>query len=192
MNWQIGQAVSGTSGMNLQTWNSTSCSRNNRKNWLTGKASPGTSGMNWQTWNSTGFSRNIRYELTSREHNRLLQEHQVWTDKQGTQQADPEYQIRIYKQGIQQTALEHQGWTAKQKTEQAASGTSDMNWQIGQAASGTSGMNWETGSWTVRSWPSKQGEQGADQTVQVHQERADSQKERGIRSLCHNHIWISG
>jgi hypothetical protein len=38
---------------------------------------------------STGCSRNISYELKNRKLIRLLQEHQVRTDKQGTQEADP-------------------------------------------------------------------------------------------------------
>jgi hypothetical protein len=46
--------------------------------------------MNMQTGNSTSCSRNIRYEHANRELNRLLQEHQVGNDKQGTKQAAPE------------------------------------------------------------------------------------------------------
>ncbi len=56
---------------------------------------------------STGCYRNIRYELTNRELNRLIQEYQIWTDKQGFTSADYSRNMRYemtksLKQGTQQ------------------------------------------------------------------------------------------
>jgi hypothetical protein len=72
--------------MNWKTGNSTGCSRNIRYELTNRTGCSRNISMNRQTWNTTVCFRNIRYEQTNREPNKLTQEYQVRTGKQGTQQ----------------------------------------------------------------------------------------------------------